>query len=182
MGSGDATGADDRVVVLAPTPRDADLSHIVLSEAGFSCVVCDDLPRACRAIEQGAGVAVLSEEFLFPEQVGPLADTLAGQPPWSDFPLVVLTRGGADPASAAWALEALGNVVLLERPVRVAALVSAVKAALRARHRQYQLREHLAQRQQAEEALREADKRKDEFLAMLGHELRNPLAPLANGL
>lgn len=30
------------------------------------------------------------------------------------------------------------------------------------------------------EALREADVRKDEFLAMLAHELRNPLAPLAN--
>ncbi|HEX7880535.1 MAG TPA: PAS domain S-box protein [Candidatus Eisenbacteria bacterium] len=33
-----------------------------------------------------------------------------------------------------------------------------------------------------EDALREADRRKDEFLAMLAHELRNPLAPLRNGL
>src|SRR6185295_11041031 len=32
------------------------------------------------------------------------------------------------------------------------------------------------------EALREADRRKDEFLAMLGHELRNPLAPIRNGV
>jgi PAS domain S-box-containing protein len=37
-------------------------------------------------------------------------------------------------------------------------------------------------RQEAEEALREADRRKDEFLAVLAHELRNPLAPLRNGL
>jgi PAS domain S-box-containing protein len=35
---------------------------------------------------------------------------------------------------------------------------------------------------QAEEALREADRRKDEFLAILAHELRNPLAPVRNGL
>jgi PAS domain S-box-containing protein len=35
---------------------------------------------------------------------------------------------------------------------------------------------------QAEEALREADRRKDEFLATLAHELRNPLAPIRNGL
>jgi PAS domain S-box-containing protein len=35
-------------------------------------------------------------------------------------------------------------------------------------------------RKQAEEALREADRRKDEFLAMLAHELRNPLAPIRN--
>ena len=38
------------------------------------------------------------------------------------------------------------------------------------------------ERKQAEEALREADRRKDEFLALLAHELRNPLAPLRNGL
>jgi PAS domain S-box-containing protein len=37
-------------------------------------------------------------------------------------------------------------------------------------------------RKQAEEALKESDRRKDEFLATLAHELRNPLAPLRNGL
>ena len=37
-------------------------------------------------------------------------------------------------------------------------------------------------RKEAENGLREADQRKDEFLATLSHELRNPLAPLRNGL
>ena len=37
-------------------------------------------------------------------------------------------------------------------------------------------------RKNAEDALREADRRKDEFLAMLAHELRNPLAPIRNAL
>lgn len=37
-------------------------------------------------------------------------------------------------------------------------------------------------RRKAEDSLREADRRKDEFLATLSHELRNPLAPLRNGL
>ena len=40
----------------------------------------------------------------------------------------------------------------------------------------------ITQRKQTEEALREADRRKDEFLAMLAHELRNPLAPIVNAL
>jgi PAS domain S-box-containing protein len=40
----------------------------------------------------------------------------------------------------------------------------------------------ISPRKRAEEALREADRRKDEFLATLGHELRNPLAPIRNGL
>ncbi|HEX7184166.1 MAG TPA: PAS domain S-box protein [Thermoanaerobaculia bacterium] len=40
----------------------------------------------------------------------------------------------------------------------------------------------VSERRRTEEALREAARRKDEFLAMLGHELRNPLAPIRNCL
>ena len=40
----------------------------------------------------------------------------------------------------------------------------------------------VTERKRAEEALRQADRRKDEFLATLAHELRNPLAPIRNGL
>ena len=40
----------------------------------------------------------------------------------------------------------------------------------------------ITERKRAEEALKEADRRKDEFLATLAHELRNPLAPIRNGL
>ena len=40
----------------------------------------------------------------------------------------------------------------------------------------------VTERKQAEAALKEADRRKDEFLAMLAHELRNPLAPIRNAL
>ena len=44
------------------------------------------------------------------------------------------------------------------------------------------LEHEMTERQTAENALRVADRRKDEFLATLAHELRNPLAPLLNGL
>jgi PAS domain S-box-containing protein len=40
----------------------------------------------------------------------------------------------------------------------------------------------ITERLQMEEALKEADRRKDEFLAMLAHELRNPLAPIRNAV
>ena len=40
----------------------------------------------------------------------------------------------------------------------------------------------ITERKRAEEALKEADRRKDEFLATLAHELRNPLAPIRTGL
>jgi CheY-like chemotaxis protein len=66
--------------------------------------------------------------------------------------------------------------------VQLGTLISAVRTALRARDRQYQIRGYLKERAEAEEALRLADQRKDEFLATLGHELRNPLTPLLMGL
>ncbi len=100
---------------------------------------------------------------------------LAAQPPWSDLPVLLLTRAGADSQIAAQTLRTLGNVTLLERPVRVAALVSAVRSAFRARARQFQARAHLEEREAA-------DERKNRFLATLAHELRNPLAPIRNSL
>jgi CheY-like chemotaxis protein len=54
-------------------------------------------------------------------------------------------------------------------------LISALRTAINARRRQYELRDRL-------EALRQADRQKDEFLATLSHELRNPLAPIRNAL
>ena len=40
----------------------------------------------------------------------------------------------------------------------------------------------ITERKKAEDALRDADRKKDDFIALLAHELRNPLAPLRNGL
>ena len=100
---------------------------------------------------------------------------------WSDLPVLVLTRRAPTPPEVGAAVRTLGNVTLLERPLRVATLLSAVRTALRARERQYQIRGTCGARR-AEESLRLADQRKDEFLATLGHELRNPLAPLLTGL
>jgi signal transduction histidine kinase len=182
MPDADPRGHEERVLVLAPTERDAEASRVVFTEAGLACATCPDLEALCRQIEAGAGAAVLTEEALADDKSGCLAGVVRNQPTWSDFPLLLLTRGGADSLAALHALEELGNVTLLERPVRVTALVSAARAALQARRRQYQVRDHLAERSRIEEALREAGRRKDEFLAMLGHELRNPLAPVRNAL
>lgn len=62
-------------------------------------------------------------------------------------------------------------------------MLSEVERRARALEASNQSLEHeMAERQAAEDALRLADRRKDEFLATLAHELRNPLAPLINGL
>ena len=149
---------------------------------GIGLEICRSFDELIRELTAGAGAILLPEEALSPAHTAALRAVLAAQPPWSDLPVLVLTRPGADSVESNEAAQQLGNVTLLERPVRLATLLTAVRTALRARTRQYQIREHLADRARSEESLRLADRRKDEFLATLGHELRNPLAPLLNAV
>ena len=299
-----ADDLEDRILLLTPTPKDASLTQSMLEHAGIKCFICQDLEQICQQLALGAAALLIAEEALQRSRPDCLTDWLKRQPPWSDLPVLLLARPGANSGVVAQALEQLGNVTVLERPTRVSALVSAVRAARRARQRQYQLRDQLiereyhlqeqaylasivsssddaiisktfdgivqtwnagaerifgytademigqsitllipperqdeepkllerlrrgesidhfetvrvtkggrridisltvspvrdangrligaskiardiTQRKQAEAALREADRRKDEFLATLAHELRNPLAPIRNSL
>ena len=182
MTSATVIDAERRVVMLAPTSKDALLAESVFQRAGIPCTLCPDMTEVGRELEVGAAVVVVPEEAVSQEQDDVLTGWLRAQPAWSDLPVLILARPGADSTVVARAMDLLGNVTVLERPMRVAALVSAVRSAVRARQRQYQVREHLAAREAAEAALREDDRRKDEFLAILAHELRNPLAPIRNAL
>jgi len=70
---------------------------------------------------------------------------------------------------------------LLESLATFAAMAYQARVSIAAQARANQdLQAEIAERQRAEEALRKADRRKSEFLAMLAHELRNPLAPIQN--
>jgi signal transduction histidine kinase/ActR/RegA family two-component response regulator len=174
--SGDARPIERRVLVLAPTGKDGTLVQAMLRRAGIDCELCFDVASLAATVEGEVGAMLVAEEAIANAgSMEAVADIVRRQPPWSDLPVLVLTREGADSPAARKALETLGNVTLLERPVRIAALASTVRTALRARERQYQTRAHLVERE-------EADHRKDEFLAMLSHELRNPLAPLRNAV
>ena len=91
----------------------------------------------------GTVVGERVEEGLFGHDLAALAAWVDRQPAWSDFPFVVLTSKHQQPAVAAWRqrmVAALRNVSLLERPVQSITLTSAMKAALRGRHRQYEVR------------------------------------------
>ena len=98
------------------------------------------------AISEDAGAAILTEESLQNGTIGALAHKLSEQPPWSDFPIIVLTGSGLSTATTESAVRSrapLGNVTLLERPLRPVTLISAVRSALVARRRQYEVRDHL---------------------------------------
>ncbi len=166
-------GRAERILVLAPVGKDGPLACHVLREAGLSAVSCANMEELCRELDAGAGALVLTEEALEPEATRRLLETMERQPSWSDVPLVVLTRGGGyhSRLRALQTLEPLGNVTFLERPLRIMTLVSTIRMALRARRRQYEICDLLGR-------LEQGVRQRDDFLAMLAHELRNPLAPI----
>ena len=146
--------AERRVLVLAPAGRDAALARDVFTRAGIVAHACPTLPALCAELDAGAGALLIAEEAAGADRADELTGWLARQPPWSDLPVLLLARPGADSAAVARAVELLGNVTVLERPARIASLVSAARTALRGRDRQYQARQHLLDREQTAAELR----------------------------
>jgi len=178
----EAGNPEFRILVLAPRSNDGALSFGFLVKAGISAVLCRDMAEMCGHIDSGCGGLLLAEEALAHGGARRLADVLRGQPSWSDMPMVVIT-GNADVNVRNVLLASIGpagNVSLIERPFRPATLVTTFRSALASRRRQYQVRSLLVERENMVASLHQADRRKDEFLAMLAHELRNPLASVAN--
>ena len=174
-----------RVVVVAPTGRDAALLCAALSRAGVETVECETCAAACREVEAGAGCLVVAEEALAQADIQRFADMIAAQPPWSDFPLIVLTMAGEVTAQSQRRrrLRApLARALELERPVRPETLISTVESALRSRRRQYQLREQIQQQKENEEALRRTEKLAvaGRLAASIAHEINNPLEAVTN--
>lgn len=162
----------ERILVLTPTRDDAALCRRFLDDAGFGSEICADNAALCAALERAPGILVVAEESLEGPAGDCIREHLAQQPAWSALPVVVLA--GRDAAHRLGALEdydAYGRVTVLERPVRMATFIGTLRLALRERRQQYRIRDLLAERA-------EAIKQRDEFLAMLGHELRNPLAAI----
>ena len=182
LAQSESAALDRRIVVVTPTSRDSEITRRLLRDANIAIETCASLDGLLDELARGAAAILIPEELVTTDPARRLVTLIQNQPAWSDLPVLVLARSGADSALVGDAVRTLGNVTLLERPLRAGTLLSAVRTALRARERQLQIRGHLAERARAEASLRQADQRKDEFLATLGHELRNPLAPLLTGL
>ena len=172
----------NRVLVLATFGRDSELLQTFLTRHRFACQVVSSADDLSRELGRGASTAIITEESL----KGPVhqwENHLQLQPPWSDFPLIILTNGpvSSPPAQLSF-LRRLGNVTLVERPMHSESLLSAVESAMRARKRQYEVRDFLRHQADSEEALRRTEKLAvaGRLAASVAHEINNPLTAVTN--
>lgn len=157
------TVLDRRALILTPAGRDSSIASRLISEAGLTSSVCNDASVLVAALVEGAGLAVIAEEAIATSDVRGIRQWIGDQPAWSDFPFVVLTRRNSEGAglernpAALRLMDLLGNVTFIERPFHSTILISALQGSLRARLRQYEVRDFLNERLAAAMRLRRSE-------------------------
>lgn len=171
-----------RILVLARVGRDAELVSAALQRHGFPSTVLSSVDDIFHEITAGAAAAIVTEESL--NGCGESwVRTLQAQPAWSDLPIILLTASGGSRlvAKSTWYRD-YGNITLLERPLRSENLLSAVESAVRARLRQYEIRDYIQRQAESQETLRRTEKLAvaGRLAASIAHEINNPLAAITN--
>ncbi|HET7709909.1 MAG TPA: PAS domain-containing protein [Sphingomicrobium sp.] len=146
------------LAILAPSGRDAAVIEGILKSAGIDNEAETSVDTMLEALDGvRAGGVIVAEEALDEDGLIKLERWLEAQPPWSDVPIILLTRGRAGPQANMRLAGRLGNVTILERPLHPVTLVSAARAALRARARQREAERHVIETEESELRLRESE-------------------------
>jgi signal transduction histidine kinase/CheY-like chemotaxis protein len=170
---------ETRVLVLAPIGRDAQAASQHLADSKLDSVVCADTDDLLIKLGEGAAAALVTEEAFLRGGTQALEKWVASQPPWSDFPFIVLTSRATSAAAQAYRmrlLESLGNVSLLERPLNAVTLMSAIQSAMRARRRQYEVQDHLFDRENFAAQLEDQVRERTRQLEQANEQLRREIA------
>ncbi len=136
------------MLVSAPYGDDANSVARLLTDSGYDTAVCATLAEVAERIDEHVGAVLITEEALLAD-LGPLHRVLEAQPAWSDVPFVLLAGRQAGRAISTEAIrrrlpDSAINVVLLERPLSSESLLSAIASAMRARQKQFEIRDQLA--------------------------------------
>ena len=165
-------------LLLLTAGEDASLIDWLSSTLDVAAEPCADAESLLERLDRGAGAILLPEAArLKPAMLAGLKASLSVQPEWSELPVIALTPPDLSPFLEE-ELRTMPGMVLLEQPVTPRTLQSCLRAALRARQRQYRLRDHLDEAGRSNAQLHASVQAKDEFLAVLAHELRNPLGAI----
>ncbi|UUZ47637.1 hypothetical protein LP420_31415 [Massilia sp. B-10] len=124
---------EKRVLIYAPSGQDAVLASKMLTLAAVDNLITATAAQLASELLVGVGAVLTVEEALSNGGLKVLGEFVQRQPNWSDLPIVLLTNRGPDSLSVRQAIAVLGNVTLLERPVRTLTLITSLQSVLRAR-------------------------------------------------
>jgi signal transduction histidine kinase len=155
------TPVEERILLLASTPEEASVLASALERTNVATASFTTLDALVSTLQEGAGGLLVEEDAITKRGARLLSSAMVQREPWSNLPIIILTSG--DPA-AIERLDTLdlfgpataGNITILERPVHEVTLTTVVHTALRARRRQYEVRDLMADLRATNEQLRES--------------------------
>lgn len=151
-------GEGFRVLIVAPYGRDAESLAQLLTRERYSPEVHRDLSGVAAALGDDTGVIVLTEEALT-HGLSDLVGALDAEPAWSDIPFILLSAPSRARSGSTLPLRhglppSITNVVVLERPLGSLTLYTSIASAMRARQKQFEMRDRLRDLAESEARLR----------------------------
>ena len=132
-----------RVLLLLPTAKDAEITVRLFDENGFESYICRNVIELCQEAALGAGAIVIAEDRILDDVEGHVVRMLREQPAWSDIPVIILTLPSGVNTLAIDAWRQSANVTLVSRPLQISLFINVVRSRLGDRSRQYTVRDLL---------------------------------------